>query len=68
MKVRTGAYAAFVAALGTAAAVDVAMAQSGGTLAEVVVTARRYEESIKDAPVAVAVMSDGIYGRIASIP
>lgn len=56
MRIKRGAYAAFVAALGTAAAVDVTVAQQGAVLEEVVVTARRYEESIADAPLAVAVM------------
>ena len=55
---KPGLYTAFIAALGTAATIDVAVAQQGALLEEVVVTARRYEESITDAPLAVAVMDD----------
>jgi iron complex outermembrane receptor protein len=58
MNMKRGTYAAFVAALGSAAVTDFAVAQEGALLEEVVVTARRYEESITDAPLAVAVMSD----------
>ena len=57
MNMKRGTYAAFVAALGTAAVTDFAVAQTGAVLEEVVVTARRYEESITDAPVAVNVMN-----------
>ncbi len=60
MNMQRGIYTAFVAALGTAAVTDVAVAQTGAVLEEVVVTARRYAESITDAPVAVNVM-DGDY-------
>ena len=61
MNMKRGTYTAFVAALGTAAVTDFAVAQTGAVLEEVVVTARRYEESITDAPLAVAVMDDDFH-------
>ncbi|HEY5623303.1 MAG TPA: TonB-dependent receptor plug domain-containing protein, partial [Gammaproteobacteria bacterium] len=56
---KRGIVTALVGALGTAGVAGTAVAQQGAqaTLEEVVVTARRYEESITDAPVAVNVMS-----------
>jgi outer membrane receptor protein involved in Fe transport len=56
MKIKRGIYTAVVTALSTGAATGVAVAQDA-VLEEVVVTARRYAESITDAPVAVNVMS-----------
>lgn len=46
------------AVLGAICAAPIAQVFAQALLEEVVVTARRYEESITDAPVAVAVMSD----------
>ena len=59
-----GIFTALVTALGTAGVTGVAVAQTGasGVLEEIVVTSRRYEESITDAPLAVNVM-DGDFLR-----
>lgn len=58
MKNRRGLSIVLSAALGSAGVTGAAMAQQGAgpVLEEVVVTSRRYEESITDAPLAVAVM------------
>ncbi len=61
MNMQRGIFTALVTALGSAGVTGVAVAQTGASsrvLEEVVVTARRYEERITDAPLAVAVMSD----------
>lgn len=46
-----------MAAASAAASIQPVMAQSGATLEEVVVTSRRYEENLQDAPVAVNAMT-----------
>ncbi len=54
--------AAFLAFAGTSAVSSVAIGQeasSGAVLEEVVVTSRRYEESVSDAPLAINVLSQG---------
>ncbi|HEY5623773.1 MAG TPA: TonB-dependent receptor [Gammaproteobacteria bacterium] len=58
METKRGLATAVAAALGSAGFAGIAVAQQGAgpILEEVVVTARRYEESITDAPLAVAVM------------
>jgi iron complex outermembrane receptor protein len=58
MNIKRGILTALATALGSAGVTGVAVAQQGAgpTLEEVVVTARRIEESISDAPLAVAVM------------
>lgn len=60
MNTKRGLSAAVAAVLSTGAGTGVAVAQQSGAamLEEVVVTARRVEESITDAPVAVAVMDN----------
>ena len=64
LTMKRGIITAIVGALGLAGITGSAVAQqgAGAMLEEVVVTARRYEESITDAPVAVNVM-DGDYLR-----
>ncbi len=60
MNINRGIFTALVTALGSAGVTGVAVAQTGASsrvLEEIVVTSRRYEESITDAPLAVAVMS-----------
>ena len=59
MNMQRGIFTALVTALGSAGVTGVAVAQTGarGVLEEIVVTSRRYEERITDAPLAVAVMS-----------
>ncbi len=58
MKFRRGMSIVLATALGSAGVSEVVIAQQGAgpVLEEVVVTSRRYEESITDAPLAVAVM------------
>jgi iron complex outermembrane receptor protein len=56
MKIERGVLTAFVTVLSTSAVTEVAVAQQRAALEEVVVTARRYEESISDAPLAVNVL------------
>ena len=60
MNMQRGIFTALVTALGSAGVTGVAVAQTGASrvLEEIVVTSRRYEESIQDAPLAVAVMSE----------
>jgi iron complex outermembrane receptor protein len=68
MNMKRGIFTALVTALGSAGVTGVAVAQTGasGVLEEIVVTSRRYEESITDAPLAVNVM-DGDYLRAQGI-
>ena len=57
--ISTALATALVTAIGTLGVSGTAVAKGAGPLLEeVVVTARRYEESITDAPLAVAVMSN----------
>ena len=60
MNIKRGIFTALVTALGSAGVTGVAVAQTGAgpVLEEIVVTSRRYEERITDAPLAVAVMSN----------
>ena len=59
MNMQRGIFTALVTALGSAGVTGVAVAQTGArqVLEEIVVTSRRYEENLQDAPLAVAVMS-----------
>ena len=59
MNMQRGIFTALVTALGSAGVTGVAVAQTGARpmLEEIIVTSRRYEENLQDAPLAVAVMS-----------
>ncbi len=59
MNMKRGIFTALVTALGSAGVTGVAVAQTGArqVLEEIVVTSRRYEENLQDAPLAVAVMT-----------